>query len=144
MSAPETPTRNGSRLGVIETLANILRSLTFQNVLVMAILVVLAVPSYAVWQLLHDSELRREIMSYAKEIDMQVPCQIITYSFSGQSEKTAVISGVEVLGQFEIVVGTKVPGTITATDAASACKTMLEMGGLLRAILADQRTREKK
>jgi heme/copper-type cytochrome/quinol oxidase subunit 2 len=143
MSVPRDIDGNG-KVGVLERLTRILQSLTFQNIIVFAILVVLAVPSYAVWQLLHDSELRREIMSYAKELDLGVPCQIITYSFSGQSEKTAVISGVEVLNQFEVVVGTKVPGQITATDAAAACKTMLEMGAQVRAMLADQRTREKK
>jgi hypothetical protein len=146
MSAPEAPTRNGSRLGVIETLANILRSLTLQNVLVMGILVVLAIPSYAVWSIMTDSTLRKEIMSFAKEQDMGVPCQVINYSFSGQSDKTAVISGVQVWGQFEIIVGTKVPGAITATDAASACKSTTDLAGKLRGVLiAEQiQTREKQ
>jgi len=143
LSAPE-PMRNGSRLGVIETLANILQSLTLQNVLVMGILVVLAIPSYAVWQIMTDSTLRKEIMSFAKEQDLNVPCQVIVYSFSGQSEKTAIVSGVQVWGQFEIIVGTKAPGMMSATEGAAACKSTIELASRLRAVLADEQTREKK
>jgi len=143
LSAPE-PARNGSRLGVIETLANILRSLTFQNVLVFAILVVLAIPSYAVWSIMTDTALRKEIMSYAKEYDLGVPCQVIVYSFSGQSERTAVLSGVQVWGQYEVIVGTKTSGMMTAPEGAAACKSMVELAGKLRAMLADEQSREKK
>lgn len=141
MSVPEPP---GSRLGVIETLANILRSLTFQNVLVMAILVVLAIPSYAVWQIMTDSDLRKEIMSFAKEQELGVPCQVINYSFSGQSDKTAVISTVQVWGQYEIVVGTKVPGTMTASEAGSACKSTIDLSAKLRGVLLAEQTQTRE
>lgn len=141
MSVPQD---QGGRLGVIETLANILRSLTFQNVLVFAILVVLAVPSYAVWQIMTDSDLRKEIMSFAKEQDLGIPCQVINYSFSGQADKTAIVAGVQVWGQFEIIVGTKAPGMISATEGAAACKSTIELASKLRAVLADEQTREKK
>lgn len=135
---------NGGRLGIVERMAAILRSLTLQNVLVFGILVMLAVPSYAVWSIMTDSTLRREIMSYAKEYDLGVPCQVIVYSFSGQAEKTAVLSGVQAWGQFEIIVGTKSSGMMTATDGAAACKSTNDLAGRLRAILADEQSREKK
>src|SRR5262245_44072252 len=131
-----TPSSNGTKLGMVERIVAILSSLTFQNVMVLGILMVLAVPSYAVWQLLHDSTLRKEIMSYAKETDMGVPCQVIVYSFSGQGERTTVISGVQVIGQWEIVAGTKTYGQMTAKEAEDACKLMLETGSQLRTLLA--------
>jgi hypothetical protein len=117
---------------MIGQLADILRSLTLQNVLVMGILVVLAIPAYAVWQLLHDSELRKEVLSFAKEQDLNVPCQVVVYSFAGQNEKTTVISGVGPFGVWEIVVGTRTPGLMTAKDAAEACTVMRKVAANVR------------
>ena len=131
-------------MGIIAQLASIISSLTLQNVLVMGILVVLAIPSYAVWSIMSNSALRKEIMSYAKDVDMNIPCQTIIYSFSGQSEKTAVISHVQAWGQFEIIVGTKTPGQISASEAAAACKSTNELAGQLRAVMIDMQAREKK
>jgi hypothetical protein len=131
---PPQPYRNGngSRMGIVERLATIITSLTLQNVLVMGILVVLAIPAYAVWQLLHDSDLRKEVLSFAKEQDMNVPCQVVTYSFAGQNEKTTVISGVGPFGVWEIVVGTRSPGMMTAKEAAEACTVMRKVSANVR------------
>jgi hypothetical protein len=131
------------RVSIVERLAVIVQSLTLQNVLVFAILITLAIPAYGVWQLLHDSELRREIMSYAKEMDMNVPCQVIVYSFSGQNEKSAVISGVQVVGPHEIVIGTRQPGQMSAEEASSTCKQLLDLGSKLRFVLQQDDAKKK-
>lgn len=120
---------------MIERLAGIISSLTLQNVLVMGILVVLAVPSYAVWQFLTDTNLRREILSYAKELEVNVPCQVIVYSFSGQGEKTAVASGVDYSGQFEILIVTRVTGVMSQKELSDACNLMKTYGPKLRDII---------
>lgn len=134
----------GTQLGIVERLATIVSSLTLQNALVFCILVAIAIPSYAVWQIMTDSALRKEIMSYAKEQDLGIPCQVITYSFSGQNERTAIISQVQVWGQFEIIVGTKTPGQFTANEGKAACDSTNELAAKLRAVMADMASREKK
>jgi len=129
-----SPTNGNGRLGVVERLAAILRSLTLQNVLVMGILVAISIPSYFVWQLLHDTELRKEILSYAKETDMGVPCQVVFFSFSGQHERTAVFSGVRTIGNWEVLVGTRVYGMMTQKEAMEACKLMIETAEKVRSV----------
>lgn len=148
MSASPEPSKpyrngNGSRLGVIERLAAVVSSLTLNNVLVLGILVCLAIPAYAVWQFLHDSDLRKELLSYAKEQNLGVPCQVVLYSFVGQGEKTTVISGVGGFENWEIVVGTRSPGLITAKEASEACSLMRKVAVNVRDALQQEDARTK-
>ena len=64
MAAPEDPPGN-----MLESGASIVRSLNLTNVLIVALLVIVAVPSYFAYRFMTDAEFRGEFMSGANVLE---------------------------------------------------------------------------
>lgn len=130
----QVPYENG-RMGMIERLTKIISSLTLQNMLVFAILVAIAIPSYAFWQFLHDTDFRREILSYAKQMDAGVPCQVIVYSFTGGGEKHAVLANVDTSGPYELLLAVRSGGPMSQKELLDNCTLVKNYAGELRILI---------
>lgn len=89
--APPPPDR---RLGVADGLANIVKGLSLQNVLILFLLVVIAIPAYTIWQALHDDKLMDRFLSTYEEITSQnVGCSMRHLQRRGGPNEWSVSSG---------------------------------------------------
>lgn len=131
---PEAPQPlDGSRLAVAERLARVVTGLTIQNVLTLGLLVLIAVPTFVAWQLLHDPKLREAFLSSARVVEgLGVPCLVVATSYVGQPERTTVIVAYDTDGRIELDVGARSPGVMTGIEVAKACELIRKHGEILR------------
>lgn len=117
-------------------MASILASLTFQNALTFATLVVIAIPAYFVWVFLHDKELRRELLSSLEVLDAGVPCLVYVAQQAGQMPRYSVGSGYASDGKFERLIAVRSPGLISQTEIRDACDLARKDADIMRKALA--------
>jgi hypothetical protein len=66
---PQPPSQPPSdRVGMVGEIANIIKSLSLTNVLIIALLVGLAIPSYILWRFLNDASLLNKFTSFYEEL----------------------------------------------------------------------------
>lgn len=92
MSEPQPPPPG--KLGMVEGAANIVKGLTLQNVLIIALLVIIAIPAYTLYTALHDDKLLDRFMSTYEEIASQnVGCSLRHVQRRGGVDEWAISSG---------------------------------------------------
>lgn len=121
------------RMGLVERVTEILRSLTLQNVLVMGILVCIAVPSWFAYKFLSDPAFRHEFMSTARIIDMKVPCQVLLGNVSGQGDRFLVLVTYAVRARMEHFVGIRSPGLLSDSEVEQVCALVNEEVKVIKA-----------
>jgi len=137
---PQQPYRNGNgRLGMISGIAELVRGLTVQNMLTLAILVLIAIPSYFAYVFMTDPSFRHEFMSTAHVIDMEVPCLVISGNVVGLGDKWTVAVGYESRGQMEHMIAIRSPGTSpNITEARTACEIAHTEANMLKGALRER------
>jgi len=124
---------------MVGQLASILQSLTLQNVLVMCILVVLAIPSYFAWLFMTDAAFRHEFMSSARVIEADVPCLVVNGHVTGlATDLNSVSVGYETRAQMEHLIAIRMPGTMSNVEIKTACEIAHADANMIRAAIRDR------
>jgi hypothetical protein len=79
--------------GKLERAAGVVKGLTLGNVLVIALLVVIAVPVYIVWKAVGDDKLMDRLMSTYEEIDQDSGCALRHVQARGGPDLWGVSAG---------------------------------------------------
>lgn len=130
---PDEPVAAGSgRLGIAERLLSAVRTLTLTNVLIIALIVLIAVPTYAAYRFLTDGEFRREFLQRADLIDASVPCIVLRSSGLGKPTRYTVGMVYAVVDRLERVVAIRSAGPLNDTEIVALCQQVLATGDRLR------------
>lgn len=91
---PTPPPPADHRLGLVEGAANVVKGLTLQNVLIIALLVVIALPAYVTWKALGDDALMDRFMSTYEEVSSQnVGCAVRHVQARGGPDQWGISTG---------------------------------------------------
>ena len=127
---PPPPDR--SYISISERLANIVKSLSLTNILIIALLLLLAIPSYFAWKYLNDEDFRETFRNHAQIVDKHVPCIVLQGRYYGAQPRHSifVIYGIE--GRNEKIIGVRAPGVLTDPEIEEACQKVLAAANELR------------
>ena len=119
------PPPDRSYISISERLANIVKSLSLTNILIIALLLLLAIPSYFAWKYLNDEEFRETFRNHAEIVDKHVPCTVLQGRYYGAQKRHSVfvIYGIE--GRNEKLVGERAPGVLTDPEIEALCVKVL-------------------
>lgn len=82
MSAPQEP----GKMGMVDRIVTIVTGLSFHNVAIIAILLMLAAPTYLAWRVINDAELQRLLFSSYEELPLPLSeCSVRVASKRGGS-----------------------------------------------------------
>lgn len=133
MMEPETPP--GRPSSTASWAVDVLRSLSFNNVLTMGILAVVAVPSYFAWKFMTDTAFRHEFMTTARIVeDAGVPCQVVMGNLAGEHGGDRISIFVEYgrHGLFTYLVSLRSIGMIAQNDIIEGCNAAKEQAELMK------------
>lgn len=113
------------RLGIAEGAVGIVKGLTLQNVLIIALLVVIAVPTYAFWQALHDDKLLDRFLSTYEEVTSQnIGCTMRHLQRRGGIDQWSVSSGFAYQGADRWVVSVWMDHQPNGEEINSYCESL--------------------
>jgi hypothetical protein len=108
---------------------NAIKGLTITNVLVIAMLVVVAIPAYVVWKALGDEELLDRFFSHYKEISAQnVNCTLREARYRGSEMYYAISTGIAYQGADRYIISVILDHPPTSEEINSYCETIKLMG----------------
>ena len=117
MAVPEPPPGN-----MLERSASIVRSLNLTNVLIVALLVIVAIPSYFAYRFMTDAEFRGEFMTGATVIEKFPPCTVLEAHRYGSITRHSILMIYGYDARMEKIIGLRAPGTLTEVELGEACK----------------------
>ena len=126
------PPPDRSYISISERLANIVKSLSLTNILIIALLLLIAVPAYFAWKYLNDEDFRETFRNHAQIVDKHVPCIVLQGRYYGAQPRHSifVIYGIE--GRNEKIIGVRAPGVLTDPEIEEACQKVLAAANELR------------
>jgi hypothetical protein len=112
-------------LGVIGGLASIVKSLSLTNVLIIALLVVIGLPTYVLWRAMNDQSMLNKFLSYYEEIDSdKVSCTLRVASQRGGESFFSISTGFAYQGNDRWTVGVILTHRPDPTELESYCATL--------------------
>ena len=121
MAEPDRP----SYISISERLANIVKSLSLTNILIIALLLLMAIPAYFAWKYLNDSEFRSEFRNHAKIVNKKVPCIVVEGQFYDLQTRHSVFIIYGFDGKNEKIMGERAPGELTDQEIEELCTKIL-------------------
>jgi hypothetical protein len=119
------PTPPDNRVGVVGEIANIVKGLSLTNVLIIALLVALAVPTYILWRFLNDASLLNKFTSFYEERSSdKVGCILRIASQRGVHPIYSISTGFAYQGSDRYIVGVIVEDEPDEGRLASYCETL--------------------
>jgi hypothetical protein len=125
----------------LERITAAAQSMTVQNVLTMAMLLMVAAPSYFAWRFLTDEDFRHEFTATARVIDANVDCLVLVTSMAGVERYTVVLP-YAIRGRTEHIVGIRAPGALTGDEVAAACVGVTDASQMMLAAVRERAARE--
>lgn len=124
--------RNGRTMP--ERLLGVARTLTVTNVLILALMALVAIPTYAGYRFLTDQEFRREFLLKAELLEAGVPCLVLRVSGPGRAPRYSIASAyaLDQEHQFEKVVGVRSSGDLSDAEIAAACRDVVAVANRLK------------
>jgi hypothetical protein len=107
---------------LLERGASIVRSLNLTNVLIVALLVIVAVPSYFAYRFMTDAAFRGEFMSSAIILEKFAPCVVLEGHRYGSITRHSILKIYGFDERMEKIIGLRAPGTLTEVELGEACK----------------------
>jgi hypothetical protein len=123
---------------MIEKVFSIATSLSIQNVLIIALLIMIAAPSFFAWRFMTDEMFRHEFMSTTRIVDMNVPCLVVIGNISGQGSRMAVASSFLNAGHLEHLVSIRSLAVMGEDEVRPVCAMAQDEGALLAAALIER------
>lgn len=122
---PPAPPPPDNRVGMIGGLAEIVKGLSLGNVLTIALLVVIAVPSYIGWRVINDESMLNKFTSRYEEItNPQVPCTLRIASVRGGGDLYSISTGFAFQGSDRWTVGVVMSRKPDDSELNSYCATL--------------------
>ena len=108
--------------------------MTFTNVLILALIAMVAIPTYAGYRFLSDPELRREFLVRAELLEANLPCVVLRIKGGGRPTRysIATIYALDTVRQMERIVGLRSNGDLSAADIAAACQDVIATANRLK------------
>ena len=117
---------------MLERGATIVRSLNLTNVLIVALLVIVAIPSYFAYRFMTDAEFRGEFMTGANVLEKFPPCTVLEAHRYGSVTRHSILMIYGYDDRMEKLVGLRAPGTLTEVELGEACKKVVAMADEIR------------
>ena len=124
MAEPQPPPEQRSPEGIVAAVAHFAKGLTLTNVLSIAALAVVLVPSYLLWRLLNDELMLGRVLSSYTEIEDKSGCTIRIASLRGAGDTYAISTGFAAQGADQWVISVIMARTPSETDINSYCETL--------------------
>jgi hypothetical protein len=126
------PPPDRSYISISERLVNIVKSLNLTNILMIAILLLIAVPAYFAWKYLTDEDFRSDFRNHAQIIDKHVPCIVLQGRYYGAQSRHSIFVVYGIEGRNEKVIGVRAPGTLTDPEIEETCQKVLATAAELK------------
>ena len=98
------------------------KSLTFTNVVIIALLAIIAVPAYAVYSILNDPvTLERLMSSYSERTDDKTGCTIRSVKARGGATRWSISTGIAFQGSDTYQIAVVLPAEPDADDIVTYC-----------------------
>ena len=118
---------------MLEKLSEAIRTLSLTNVLILALIAVIMVPSFFAYRFIADTEFRREFLQNAVMVDKHVPCIVLEGHRLAQNTRHTILFPYELdEGRLEKVVGLRAPGLLSDKEIEEACQKVLARGRELK------------
>jgi len=122
-----------SRYAMTQWAVDIIRSLSLQNILILALLIMVSIPAWFAWRFMNDTQFRHEFMSTSRTIDMKVPCLVVVAtSYTGKGDQYTVATQYDFRNRLEFLVGVRSPGILSDSEVATYCALMHEHSAIMR------------
>ena len=124
MSLPEPPPPP-DRVGQIGGLVQIVQSLTLTHVLIIALLIAIAIPTYIAWRFMNDASMLNKFTSFYEEISSdKSPCTLRIASMRGTDPIYSVTTGFAFQGSDRWNVGVILSHRPDDGEINSYCETL--------------------
>jgi hypothetical protein len=111
--------------GMLERGIASVKGLSLANVLVIALLVMLAIPTYALWRLLNDSAMLGRVLSSYEEITSdKTPCTLRIASLRGAGDTYSISAGFAFQGSERWTIAVLMDRKPTDEEMYSYCETL--------------------
>jgi hypothetical protein len=118
---------------MFEKLLKATRDLSLTNVLILALILLIAAPAYFAYRFMMDEDFRREFMHTASILDKHVPCVVLAGQRFGNRERYTILMVYGLEGRSEKIIGLRTPGTLNDTEIEETCKRVLAMADEIKA-----------
>jgi hypothetical protein len=112
---------------MLERAAQAVKSLNLTNILILALIVVIAVPAYFAYRFMTDVSFRREFMTTAIIMDQHAPCVVLEGHRYGSQARHSVFVVYGFDGRNEKLLGLRSPGTLEGTELTDLCKRVVAL-----------------
>jgi hypothetical protein len=115
------------RAGLVERLLAQTRAMTFTNVLILALIAMVALPSYGAYRFVTDEGFRREFLVRADLVDVKIPCLVLRTSGPGRATRftVGVLWGYDPARRMEWLTGLRSAGELSGTEMTTVCQEVL-------------------
>jgi hypothetical protein len=121
----QPPPPASERVGMISGIADIVKSLNLTNVLIIALLVLIAVPTYILWRFLNDASLLNKFTSFYEERSSdKVGCTLRVASQRGSEPIYSISTGFAFQGSDRYTVGVILTHQPDDGQLVSYCETL--------------------
>jgi hypothetical protein len=113
--------------GMLERLFGVVRTLNLTNILILALIVVIAAPAYFAYRFMSDVTFRREFMSNAIILEQHVPCVVLEGQRYGSQARHSVFVVYGLDGRMEKLLGLRAPDTLEPDELSALCKRVVTL-----------------
>jgi hypothetical protein len=119
--------------GKLERAFSVIRSLNMTNILIFALLVVIAIPAYFAYRFMSDVGFRREFMSSAVILEQHVPCIVLEGHRYGSQVRHSIFVVYGLDGRNEKLLGLRAPEAMNSVELTELCKRVVALSEEIQA-----------
>lgn len=119
------PTSAEERVGQVGGIVKLVSSLTLTQVLVIALLVMIAIPTYIAWRVINDASMLTKFTSHYEEISSdKLPCTLRIASLRGGGESFSISTGLSAQGSDRWTLAVLMNRRPNETELQTYCETL--------------------
>lgn len=107
--------------GKLERAFGVVRSLNLTNILILALIVVIAIPAYFAYRFMSDATFRREFMTSAIILEQHVPCLVLEGTRYGSQTRHSVFIVYGIDDRNEKLLGLRAPEAVKDAELTAMC-----------------------
>jgi hypothetical protein len=125
--------------GILERAVGIVKSLSLTNVLILALIILIAAPAYFAYKFMIDDDFRHEFMSRALILEKHVPCIVLEGSrYAAQTRHTVLVVYAVLDDRREKLIGIRSPSPMTDQQITDTCKQVLQLSDEIQDTIRDK------